>query len=111
MEWIMRLKSEIVLACCLVSLSTLSYADKYVGGYTRSNGTYVQGHMRSNADSSFGNNYSTRGNINPYTGQAGTKTSSYESGGYGRSSTGYQNSHYGQSTQSQSSGIYGRSYP
>lgn len=70
-----------------------------------------QGHLRSNADSSFGNNYSTKGNINPYTGQAGRKTSSYESGSYGRSSTGYQTGQYEQSTQSQSPGIYGRSYP
>ena len=107
----MRLKSRIALLCCLASVSTLSFADKYVSGYTRSNGTYVQGHMRSDADSSFGNNYSTKGNINPYTGQAGTKTQSYGTGSYGGSSTGYQNGQYGQSTGGQSRNIYGRSYP
>lgn len=107
----MRLKSRIVLLCCLVSVSTFSFADKYVNGYTRSNGTYVQGHMRSDVDSSFGNNYSTKGNVNPYTGQIGTKTQSYESGNYGGSSTGYQSGRYGQSTGNQSRDIYGRSYP
>ncbi len=65
-------------------------ADTYVSGYTRSNGTYVAPHYRSDADSSFNNNWSTQGNTNPYTGQAGYKTPSYGSGlnsSYGSSAT------------------------
>lgn len=66
-------------------------ADDYVSGYTRSNGTYVAPHHRSAADSSFNNNWSTQGNTNPYTGQAGTKTPSY-----GASANSYGNtSNYG----------------
>jgi hypothetical protein len=45
----------------------------YVQGYTRSNGTYVPPHYQTNPDSTRANNYSTEGNVNPYTGQAGTK--------------------------------------
>jgi len=44
----------------------------YVQGYTRSNGTYVAPHMRSAPDGDPFNNWSTKGNINPYTGVAGT---------------------------------------
>jgi len=60
----------------LAILVTLSFAgaasaDTHVRGYTRKDGTYVEPHMRSNADSSRFNNFSTRGNTNPYTGESG----------------------------------------
>ena len=43
----------------------------YVSGYYRSNGTYVQPHYRTAPNSTNRDNFSTRGNINPYTGQSG----------------------------------------
>lgn len=46
-----------------------------VRGYTRSDGTHVQAHVRSAPDGRFGNNWSTRGNVNPYTLESGTLTS------------------------------------
>ena len=46
--------------------------DVYVSGYYTKRGTYVQGHHRSSPDSNKLNNYSTQGNVNPYTGQYGT---------------------------------------
>lgn len=46
-----------------------------VRGYVRSNGTYVAPHMRSAPDGNFSNNWTTLGNINPYTGEWGTRTS------------------------------------
>ena len=55
--------------------------DVSVSGYYRKNGTYVQPYHRSAPDGDFSNNWSTRGNINPYTGQMGTKD--YPSTGYG----------------------------
>lgn len=58
---------------CLLAFVSPVFADTYVNGYTRRDGTYVQGHYRSSADSSRLNNYSTRGNYNPYTGQQGYK--------------------------------------
>jgi hypothetical protein len=48
-------------------------AQTYVRGYYRSNGTYVAPHYRSNPDGNFYNNWSTFGNINPYTGSMGTR--------------------------------------
>jgi len=44
-----------------------------VNGYFKSNGTYVQPHYRSSPDKSVNNNWSTKGNFNPYTGKQGTK--------------------------------------
>lgn len=44
----------------------------YVNGYYRSDGTYVQPHYRSDPDGNPNNNYSHKGNVNPYTGKRGT---------------------------------------
>jgi hypothetical protein len=44
-----------------------------VRGYVRKDGTYVPPHRRSAPDGNFSNNWSTRGNVNPYTGKEGTK--------------------------------------
>ncbi len=52
-------------------------AAQRVRGYYKSSGTYVKSYYRSNKDSSFYNNYSTKGNRNPYTGKIGTKTYKY----------------------------------
>ena len=38
----------------------------------RKDGTYVQPHHRTAPDNNRLNNYSTQGNVNPYTGQMGT---------------------------------------
>lgn len=45
----------------------------YVSGYVRSDGTYVAPHYQTNPNNTRNDNFSTRGNIDPYTGQAGTK--------------------------------------
>ena len=59
------------LALLLVATSVV-FADQYIQGYTRKDGTYVQPHMRSSPDGNPQNNYSYPGNINPYTGQRAT---------------------------------------
>jgi len=46
-----------------------------VKGYYRKDGTYVAPHYRSDPDGKFYNNWSTKGNVNPFTGKKGTKTS------------------------------------
>ena len=53
------------------SFNTL--ADVHVKGYFKSNGSYVAPHYRSNPDATPYNNWSTKGNINPYTGKEGYK--------------------------------------
>lgn len=45
-----------------------------VRGYFRKDGTYVAPHKRTAPDGSFDNNWSTVGNVNPYTGKLGTKS-------------------------------------
>ena len=64
------MKKTIMIAAVLLT-SALAQAE-YVNGYTKSNGTYVQGYHRTSSDSSTFNNYSTQGNTNPYTGKSGT---------------------------------------
>lgn len=63
------------------SYSTSSYGvntnSTYVNVYTKSNGTYVQGHYRSSQNSTNHDNYSTSGNYNPYTGSAGSRAKDY----------------------------------
>jgi hypothetical protein len=58
-----------------------------VKGYYRSNGTYVQPHVRSSPDADPYNNYSYPGNYNPYTGKtASGNEDTYLSNNYDRSS-------------------------
>ncbi len=45
----------------------------YVSGYTKKSGTHVAPHHRTVPDKSKMNNWSAKGNINPYTGKKGAK--------------------------------------
>lgn len=85
MEYQMNfLKLSLVMATLI---STTAHADTYVRGYTRSNGTYVQPHYRSDSNGTKMDNWSTRGNTNPYTGESGHKNP-YDSGSsYGSGSS------------------------
>lgn len=67
------MKNLLGVVLLVVSVSSPVWAgDTFVHGYMRQNGTYVQPYMRTAPDNSLFNNYSTQGNINPYTGQMGT---------------------------------------
>ncbi|TAI64393.1 hypothetical protein [Bradyrhizobium sp. Leo170] len=48
-----------------------------VSGHYTSSGTYVQPYVATNPNSTQMDNYSTRGNVNPYTGQVGTRNPRY----------------------------------
>jgi hypothetical protein len=63
----------LVLAATLVAGSAEGAGSHYVRGYTRSNGTYVAPHYQTNPNGTSADNWSTVGNVNPYTGAAGTK--------------------------------------
>ena len=63
-----------LLAVLLAATSVSAFAQTYVRPHVRSDGTYVQGHVRSAPNDTRIDNYSTRGNTNPYTGTAGTQS-------------------------------------
>ena len=73
------MKKQIILFVGLLIFIS-GYSQTRVKGYYRADGTYVQPYMRQSPDGNFGNNYSTKGNINPYTGVSGTKTVDPNSG-------------------------------
>lgn len=64
-----RLSKFIIVLIAIFTLATsVAFADVWVNGYYRDNGTYVEGYWRSSPDSDPTNNYSYPGNTNPYTG-------------------------------------------
>jgi hypothetical protein len=50
-----------------------SHSHTYVSGYSKNNGTHVAPHYRTKANSTKADNFSTKGNVNPYTDKVGTK--------------------------------------
>ena len=57
-----------------ISLTGSAFAQNttFVPGYIRKNGTYVQPHYRTLPNSTKIDNFSTKPNVNPYTGKTGT---------------------------------------
>lgn len=81
-----------LLAVALLAASTLAAADTYVNGYVRRDGTYVEPHYRSDANSNKYDNYSSQGNSNPYTGQRGYERNEYSNPpSYNQPSNNYNN--------------------
>lgn len=83
-----------IFCLCVLVFTVNVFADQHVNGYYKSNGTYVDSYNRSSANSTKSDNFSTYGNTNPYTGEAGTKTYS-DYNNYGHSNT--NNSNYNSS--------------
>jgi hypothetical protein len=67
----------VVVFLVLFASSTKVEAVTRVRGYYRSNGTYVQSYYRTSPNSYRYDNYSYRGNYNPYTGRTGTRSYTY----------------------------------
>ncbi len=68
-----RMRGLIVLAVLLVGSNGLAGRSVRVKSYVTKKGAYVAPSNRTSADSSRMNNWSTKGNANPYTGARGTK--------------------------------------
>lgn len=66
------LKAAIVAVFLFGLVADTLARDTTVRGYTRRDGTYVAPHHRSTPNDTRLDNYSTRGNVNPYTGREGT---------------------------------------
>lgn len=63
---------KLVIGLVMLSVAAPALAQVRVKGYTRKDGTYVAPSVRSAPNSSVYDNYSTKGNVNPYTGKSGT---------------------------------------
>lgn len=77
----------ISLIILTISINLLAQ-DVKVKGYYRKDGTYVQPHNRSRPNKTKMDNWSTYGNVNPYTGERGTKKL-YETNVYQSSTNNY----------------------
>jgi len=86
----MRKLSILAFTAAMLISQAAHAGDRYVSGYTKSNGTYVQPYHRSTQDSNPYNNYSSQGNTNPYTGSTGYTKPSYGSS-YDNSPSTYRN--------------------
>ena len=64
------MKKILLVLLIAIFTTSLAYAG-YVRGYTRSDGTVVQGYYRSDANNTVRDNYSYEGNTNPHTGVEG----------------------------------------
>ena len=73
----MRKFLSLIGAALLLVFSVEAFADTYVRGYYRKDGTYVQPHYKSSPDRSYNNNWSVSPNVNPYTGRRGTRSPTY----------------------------------
>jgi hypothetical protein len=78
---------KLILAAALALATTAAQA-QYLGtgsnpnshpvqGYTTNSGTYVPPHQQTNPNGTQRDNYGAMGNVNPYTGAAGTRTPKY----------------------------------
>lgn len=67
----------LIVGCAAQSIAQVNPNNHYVNGYYRSNGTYVQGHYKTDPNSTVNDNYSTYPNVNPYTGTQGTVQPDY----------------------------------
>ena len=73
------MKTRIIVLALAALGATAAWADTYVQGHLRSDGTYAQGHWRSAPNSTTLDNYSTAGNSNPYTAQPGYRQDLWQS--------------------------------
>jgi hypothetical protein len=86
MDQVLKRILIIFLTCLVISWTIPAFAGQHVNGYTRSNGTYVRPYYRSSPNGTVTDNFSYKGNVNPYTGAVGTnryihdKTSPYYQG-------------------------------
>lgn len=71
MRTLTRALTAMMLGLLFAASSAL--ADTHVRGYVKKDGTYVQPHRRTSPNSTKHDNWSSKGNYNPYTGKKGTK--------------------------------------
>jgi len=73
------MKNKIALALIAITLAASAFGQgyHYNRGYIDRNGVYHSGHYQTNPNGNPYDNWSTKGNYNPFTGQPGTVTPHY----------------------------------
>ncbi|MBI5129491.1 MAG: hypothetical protein HZA66_08610 [Rhodopseudomonas palustris] len=80
------MKGIVLVGATILALTSAAHAQYGYGSnsrshsvspYVNSHGTYVPGSHATNPNSTQSDNYTTRGNVNPYTGEIGTRTPRY----------------------------------
>jgi len=72
-----RTKGSWIMVLIMLILSSAAFADQSVRGYMRQDGTYVQPYTRSSPNEYRYDNYSSHGNVNPYTGTPGNQRNEF----------------------------------
>ncbi|MFS0489524.1 hypothetical protein [Leadbetterella byssophila] len=78
--------------------SSYGTTSTFQNGYLKSNGTYVKPHYKTTSNGTNWDNYSTKGNVNPYTGSNGSRARDYSpaANNYGSGKQIYQGTNGGQ---------------
>lgn len=74
MKNILTLVLGLVIASNGAAASKKNKKKVYVKPYIKKDGTYIKPHYRTKPNKTKRDNWSTKGNVNPYTGKAGTKS-------------------------------------
>ncbi len=86
------MKNSLLITAFFLFSSLVFSQVRYQNGYYKpSTGNYVDGHYKTQSNKTNQDNYSTKGNTNPYTGKVGTKPKDYsiEAKNYGSGKTIY----------------------
>jgi len=70
MKTLLSTLAAVIFSICLHA--QVNSSSTYVDGYYKSNGTYVSGYYRTTPNNTNTDNYTTKPNVNPYTGKNGT---------------------------------------
>ncbi|NUZ09137.1 hypothetical protein [Piscinibacter koreensis] len=62
-----------IVGAAVASGSVAKGGSHYISGHVTKSGTYVPPSMATNPNSTMVDNYSSKGNVNPYSGRVGTK--------------------------------------
>ena len=68
------MKMALAFFALVASSALLATPSHGVKGHIKKNGTYVAPQRQTNPNKTQRDNYSAKGNVNPYTGKVGTKT-------------------------------------
>lgn len=68
-----KVMALLLVMVTLLGIASTAYADTWVRGHVRKNGSYVRPHYRSDRNDTVRDNWTHRGNINPHTGERGTR--------------------------------------